>query len=50
MFRHLVNEKIETKAFTAVEHAVKAVLESDIVLKEEIEDSLQSAVGCLQIY
>lgn len=47
---HPTNAEIETRACAAVKHVVKARLRSSAQWKDEIDDSIQPAVGCLQIY
>lgn len=47
---HVMNVRPGTKACAAVGHVVKAFISSCTIWKEEIEDSTQLAVRCLQIY
>lgn len=50
LFSQAINAGSRAKSFAVVEHAVKASLGFCTIWKEEIEDSIKSAVGCLRIY
>lgn len=50
IFSHPMNSNVGTKAFVAVEHAVKTDHDLGVIWKSKLENEVQSTVECLQIY